>query len=266
MENKTQQMGISLVLAKPDVQRRFEQILGKKAQGFISSVINTVNNNKALKMCDPKTVLMSAVVAATLDLPIDKNLGFAWIIPYGNQASFQMGYKGYIQLAQRTGQYKTIHADKVFEGEFVSRNKLTGEIVFDWDNKKSDNVVGYTAYFKLINGFEKSLFWTAEEVETHAGRYSQAYKAKKKDSPWFTDYDIMAMKTVLKYLLSKWGILSIEMQSALKYDQGVVEDVETEKVSYPDNTDTEDAEVVDDFSDDKTPDDKVEKELFPDNK
>ncbi len=254
---QVQKMGFSAFMANPNYKKRFDEILGKKAQGFISSVINTVGNNPGLQKCDSNSILMAAVVAATLDLPVDKNLGFAWIIPYGNRASFQLGYKGYIQLAQRSGYYQTIHTDVVREGEFVSKNKLTGEIEFNWEGKTSDKVMGYTAFFKLSNGFEKAIFWTVDEVEAHAKRYSQAYKANKKDSPWFTDYDLMAMKTILKHILSKWGILSIEMQSAVRYDQGIVIDPDKDQVEYPDGAIIEDAEEVEDLGKDESADDQI---------
>jgi recombination protein RecT len=222
-------------------------MLGKKASGFLSSVINTVNNDKFLSKCDGHSVMMSAAVAAALDLPVDKNLGFAWIIPYGNKASFQLGFKGYVQLAQRSGKYKTINTGIVYEGQFLERNGLTGELKFDWNAKTSDTIVGYTAFFELLNGFEKAIFWTKEEVEAHAMRYSQAYKAGR-DTPWKSDFDLMAQKTLLKNILSRWGILSIEMEKAVKYDQGVISDIDTEKVDFPDNVEDVDGEVIDDFT------------------
>lgn len=215
---------IKSLLAKDNVKRRFEEILGQKAAGFMSSVINVVNGNTNLKECDPNSVLASAAVAASLDLPIDPNLGFAYIVPYKQKgvpkAQFQIGYKGFIQLAMRTGQYKTMNATEVYEGEIKSHNRITGELEFDFEGRKSDKVIGYVAYFRLINGFEKYWYMTREEVDQHAKRYSQTYK--RGFGKWTEDFDAMALKTVLKLLLSKYGILSIEMQTSLKADQAVI--------------------------------------------
>lgn len=202
--------------------KRFEEILGAKAQGFIASVVNLVNSDTNLSRVEPKTVVMSAVVAATLDLPVDKNLGFAYIIPYGNRAQFQMGYKGFIQLAIRTGLYRTINATEIYEGELVSQNRLTGEVVIDQSKKLSETVIGYASYFKLMNGFEKTLLMTVEEVRAHGKKHSKNYN--KPGSPWQTDFHSMALKTVLKRLLSHYGIMSVEMHRATEADQSVVLD------------------------------------------
>lgn len=148
-------------------------------------------------------------MAASLDLPINQNLGFAYIIPYGNEAQFQMGYKGYIQLAMRTGQYQTINAAEVYEGEIVKQNRFTGE--YEFGEKTSDKIVGYIAYFKLVNGFEKYLYMSIEEMQAHAKKFSKNYKGGT-DKWGITDFHSMAIKTVLKRLISKYGILSIEMQ------------------------------------------------------
>lgn len=223
------------LLCNVDYKKRFEEILGKKAQGFLSSVIN-VSSSPTLKDCEPTSIVSAAVVAATLDLPIDPNLGFAYIVPYntkkGNEkikvAQFQMGYKGFIQLAQRSGQYKTINATEVFEHEIKKVNRLTGEIEFNEDAEPSTKVVGYVGYFRLINGFEKALYMTREQLEAHGKKYSQSYKSKMdwvvKSSLWTTDFDSMATKTVIKLLISKYGPLSIEMQKAVAADQAFVKE------------------------------------------
>ena len=272
-ENKQQQpQAITTVkglLCGVDYKKRFEEILGKKAQAFISSVIN-VANSPGLKGCEPDSVVSAAVVAATLDLPIDPNLGFAYIVPYNTErdnvpiklAQFQMGYKGFIQLGQRSGQYKTINAVEVFENEIQSINKLTGEIKFNDNPKPSTKVVGYVAYFSLLNGFEKAMYMTREQLELHGKRYSQSYKSKKnwvvKQSLWTTDFDTMATKTVIKRLLSKYGPMSIEMQIAIQADQEVVnkkvvdgEDING-NLEYPDNpSNVVDAEYTDENNDSK---------------
>lgn len=267
MENKKQKSsqlktGITHLLSQPAIQKRFEDILGKKAQGFISSIINTVSNDKALQACEPQSILRAAAIAATLDLPIDRNLGFAWIIPYGQLASFQMGYKGFIQLALRTGEYVRMNVVPVYENQFQSFNHLTEELKADFSIDGEGSIVGYACYWRLRNNFEKVAYWTIAKVEKHAKRFSQAYRAKK-ESPWDTDFDKMAMKTVLKNTLSVWGILrlSIEMQRAITHDQGVIEENST--IVYPDGIDlTVEAEEelnkkkAEDFENDSEPDDE----------
>ncbi len=231
-QNKVGSVTINSLLKQDVYKKRFNELLGKKAPGFISSIIN-VSNLPSLKDADPNTIISSAVVAASLDLPIDQNLGFAYIVPYnkkneGKKAQFQMGYKGYIQLAMRTSQYKTINAIEVYEGEIKRVNRLTGEVEFNEDESliDRDNVVGYIAYFKLVNGFEKTLYMSKEEMEKHAKTYSQSYRSTKdwvvRDSLWTTSFDDMAIKTILKRLLSKYGILSIDMQTAITSDQAAI--------------------------------------------
>lgn len=215
------------------IQERFEKLLGKKAQGFISSVLQIVNTSKQLQEVDPGTVLNAAATAAALDLPINQNLGFAWIVPYKGKAQFQMGWKGFVQLALRTGQYKAINAVKVHENQFKSYNALTEELNADFSKDGEGEVVGYAAYFKLLNGMEKTCFWTKAAVIKHAKKYSQAYS--QKFSPWQDpdQFDAMCLKTVIKSMISKWGIMSIEMQTAQLADQAVVE--EEGKFMYVDN-------------------------------
>lgn len=216
-------------------KKRINEIMGKKAASFMASIVN-VSNLPGLKDAEPNSIISSSIVAATLDLPIDQNLGFAYIVPYNTKdgdnfikkAQFQMGYKGYIQLAMRTGQYKTINAIEVYKGEISRVNRLTGEIEFNTDESLIDRdiVTGYIAYYKLLNGFEKMIYMSREEMEKHAKKYSQSYSSKKQwvvnSSLWSTDFDGMAIKTVIKRLLSKYGILSIEMQNAITNDQAVM--------------------------------------------
>ena len=230
-KNNVKVAGIKQLLDMDVYKKRINEIMGKKAAPFMASIVN-VSNLPSLKDSDPNSIISSAIVAATLDLPIDQNLGFAYIVPYntkeGKKAQFQMGYRGYIQLAMRTGQYKTINAIEIYKGEIKRVNRLTGEIEFndDEDLIDRDTVVGYMAYFKLLNGFEKTLYMTKEEMERHAKKYSQSYGSSKdwvsKNSLWSTDFDGMAIKTVIKRLLSKYGILSVEMQNAITNDQAVM--------------------------------------------
>lgn len=223
------------LVARMDYKKRFEDILGKKAPAFISSLLSLTNSKNELKVCDPKSIISASMIAATLDLPINPNLGFAHLVPYSNVAQFQMGWKGFVQLAIRTGLYKTMNAAEIYEGELINYNRITGDTVIDETQRKSNKVVAYVAYFKLTTGFEKYLLMTVDQVERHARRYSKAFA--KPGTPWQINFDAMALKTVLKMLLSKYGILSVEMQKALHYDQGVISETpEGEKVEYPDGT------------------------------
>ena len=221
------------LLAQPQYADRFRQVLGERAPQFVSSVI-AVSNGFG-KPVDPRSVIAAAMQAATLDLPVNKDLGFAWIIPYGGVAQFQMGARGYVQLALRTGQYKTINVCDVRDGEFKSYNKLTGKLMLDDNEHPEKKIVGYAAYFELVNGFEKSEYWSIDRVKEHAQRFSQSYKSGR-DSPWKSDFDAMSRKTVLKSLLSRWGILSVQMQDAITGDQAARPEVESDSgVTYPDN-------------------------------
>lgn len=231
--NRTQTaVSLRSLAESPAYQNRFKELLRDRAPQFVASLVQLVNGSKHLQECEPNTVISAAITAAALDLPIEKNLGFAHIVPYKGQAQFQMGYKGFIQLAIRTGQYRFLNACVIHEGELIAANKLTGEIVIDTARKTSDRVVGYAAYFKLVNGYEHAEYWTAEEVEAHAKRFSQAYRSGW-DTPWKTDFDQMALKTVIKDLISHWGIMSITLQMAITQDQAVV--TADEAPAYADN-------------------------------
>lgn len=195
-----------------DIKRRFTEVLKEKAPQYMSSIINLVNSDTNLTKCEPMSVIASCMVAATLDLPVDKNLGYTWIVPYKDRATFQMGYKGYIQLALRSAQYRSINVIDVCEGELISWNKLTEELVIDFDRRKSDAIIGYAGYFELLNGFRKVVYWTKGEIDKHRATFS------KSPFGWDNYYDAMAKKTVIRNMLSKWGILSIEMQQAFSND------------------------------------------------
>lgn len=210
------------------MQAMVQERLGKRAGQFTTSLISLVNANENIASCSPLTVIQAALTAASMDLPINQNLGFAFIVPYKNhgvmEAQFQMGWKGFVQLAQRSGKFKTINTTDVREGEVIERDRMTGELKFDWCSDDAERkklpVIGYLAYFELLNGFSKSLYMTRAEVEAHAGRYSQSYKGGY-NSPWKSDFDLMAQKTALKLLLSKFAPLSTEMQEAIASDQSV---------------------------------------------
>jgi recombination protein RecT len=228
-----QQLTVKSLLSTDAVKQKFSEILQERAAGFTANLAVMVNNSAALSKCNPMSIVSAAVVSASLNLPLDPNLGFAAVVPYGDKATFQIMYKGLIQLAMRTGQYKTIGVTEIYEGELISQNRLTGIYVFDFDAKVSDRVIGYAAYFSLINGFEKTIYWDIAKVKAHGQKYSQSFR--KGYGLWNDDFDSMASKTVLKSLISKWGILSIEMQSAIKFDQGVVKDIDGVDVEYIDN-------------------------------
>jgi recombination protein RecT len=223
------QLTINQHFNSESVQRKFEKLLGQKSAGFISSILQTVNNNSLLAKADPATILNAAATAASLDLPINQSLGRAWIVPFKGQAQFQIGYKGFVELAQRTGQYRSINAIEIYENQYQGFNALTEEIDADFSVEGKGNVVGYAAYFELLNGFKKTVFWSKDKVEQHAKRFSKSFG----NGPWQTDFDAMAKKTVLKHTLSNWGILSIEMQTAQLADQAVIP--EDGKYQYVDN-------------------------------
>lgn len=224
------------IFQKEETKQKFQEILGKKSTGFITSVLAIISQSDMLKDSDPTSVYLSAMTAATLDLPINQNLWFAYILPYKSKdwtkAQFQIWYKWLIQLAQRSGQFKTISACAVYEWQILEENPLTG-FVFDFKNKKSDKVIGYASYFSLINGFEKTMYMTVEELQKHWSKFSQSFK--KWYGLWKDDFESMAIKTVLKLLLGKFAPLSVDMQKAVVADQAVIQDENLDIVDYVDN-------------------------------
>lgn len=267
-----QPLSVSGLLNKDAVKKKFEEILKDKAPAFISSVISATKSNPMLSNCDPNSIVSSAVVAATLDLPIQNNLGFAAIVPYNESyqdnngnwqkrsvAQFQMMWRGFVQLAWRSGQYQTINAAPIYAGELVKYNRITGEIVIDETKRTKDEVIGYCAYFKLINGAEKYLYMNVGEVRAHGEKFSKSFK--NKSSMWQKDFNAMALKTVLKALLSKYGILSVEMQKSLTYDQAVIHSVEDDTVSYPDNAEVVEVEVINEDPNSTTSEEPIQSNL-----
>lgn len=217
------QQSIGELMRSPGITAKIKDVLGneKVAAGFISSVISVASGSKQLRAANPMTVVGAAMVAATLQLPIVPTIGLAYIVPYKGQAQFQISYKGLIELAERSGQFRNIIDEVVYEGQLIKKNRFSGEYIFDEDAKTSDKVIGYMARFDLINGFSKTIFWTIDEVKAHAMKFSQAFR-NGYDSPWRSDFDAMARKTVLKALFSKYAPKSIQMQNAIQYDQSVV--------------------------------------------
>lgn len=226
------------IFASELTQKKFREMLGQKAQGFITSLLQIASTGD-LALAEPWSVYYAACSAATMDLPINQNLGFAWIIGYKKgydgpvMAQFQMGYKGYNQLALRTGQYARLNNLPVYGNQFKSWNEMSEELVADFSVEGVGEPVGYLAYFKLINGFEKTVYWSRDKVVKHAKKYSKSFDNPK--GKWRTDFDAMALKTVLKHALSRWGILSIEMQRAILVDQAVILDEEGTTVDFVDN-------------------------------
>lgn len=225
---------IKAFLANPDIQQRMNDLLKERASEFATSILAAVQNDKNLAICEPATIFSAAMTAASLNLPINSNLGFAYLIPYKNnklgvwQAQFQMGWKGFVQLAQRTGQYRTIGATEVYEGQLIDENPVLGN-TFDWKAKKSDKVVGYLAMFQLTTGFEKSLYMTTEQLQKHGLKFSQSYK--KGYGLWKDDFHSMALKTVIKLLISKFGPMNTSVSKAVEFDQAVIDG----DIIYPDN-------------------------------
>lgn len=237
-------------------QQYLSQVLGEKKSSFVNNVTALVTNNKALQECEPSTTIYAAIKATALDLPLDQNLGFAYVIPYRNnkesktEAQFQMGYKGYIQLAMRSGQFRTINVRDVREGEIVDEDFVSGELKFaklPADKRNDAPIIGFVAYFELTNGFRKMSYWSVEELKAHGLRYSQTFASKnaytRDNSKWATDFEAMASKTVLKLLLAKYAPLSVEMQNAVKIDQAVIRDAQGTP-DYVDAVEEQTAEIV----------------------
>lgn len=228
--NKSKSVSVAAYLKNDAITKRINELLGARAGQFTTSLITAVNESEKLAECEPRSVLNAALTASSMDLPINQNLGFAYLVPYRDNrkgvtlCQFQMGYKGFVQLAQRSGFYKTINASDVREGEIVGQDRLSGEIEFKWIEDDAEReqkpIAGYVAYIKMLNGFEKTLYWSKEKVLNHAQQYSKSF-AKYGTGLWKEQFDLMAKKTVLKSLLNGWGILSTELQTAIKFDQTI---------------------------------------------
>ena len=207
-------------------------VLGEKKGEFVSNLTALVSNDRNLQACEPQTLMYAALTATALNLPLDKNLGMAYVIPFKNgkagntEAQFQIGWKGLVTLAQRSGTIRLLNATDVREGELKKRNLLTGQIVIEpAEEREKKPIIGYAAYVMLSNGFEKTVYMSKEEVEAHAKRYSQTYRSSnqytRNASKWTTDFDAMALKTVLKQLINKWVPKDTKMNIALQADQSI---------------------------------------------
>lgn len=195
------------IVNSESIQTRLNNALGEQAGLFTLSLIDVYSSDTYLQKCDPGAVVAEAMKAAALRLPITKTLGFAYIVPYGNAPQFQIGYKGMIQLAMRTGQFKALNADAVYTGETVKTNRLTGSVEIG-GTATSDKAIGYFCYMELINGFSKTIYWEHDQVISHAKKFSKSFKSK--NSAWTTDTVSMCIKTVVRQLLSKWAPMSID--------------------------------------------------------
>lgn len=240
---------LKALLASPAIIKRLEEIIGKNTGSFCASLIQISNSNALLQRAEPNTVISAAIVAATLNLPINNALGFAYIVPFNNskagvvEAQFQIGYKGLIQLAMRSGQIKRLVTTEIYANQIISRNPIKGyEFDFDTQPEKHEPAVGYYAYMELVNGFIAEAYMSVEDVKAHATRYSQTYK--KGYGVWKDNFDAMAAKTVLKRLLTKYAPMSVEMQQAVIADQAVIHEIPqggdilvSSDYSYVDNPD-----------------------------
>ena len=218
-------------------QQQLKNVLKENAGTFAASLMELVTGDEKLLQCDSKLLMAEAMKAASLKLPLNKQLGYAYIVPYGKTPTMIIGYKGLYQLAIRSGLYKNINADVVYEGEYQGYDKITGELHLDGE-KVSDKPVGYFSFFELTNGFKKMMYMSVDEMATYCKKYSATMKNCKmsneqlaemaekqaKQGPgnsvgWYGNFNDMATKTVLRRLLSKYGYLSIEMQNAMSVDE-----------------------------------------------
>lgn len=226
-------------------QRKLQELVGKNAPAFATSVMQIANSNDMLAKADPHTVFSAAVMAAVMNLPISNQLGMAYIVPFNTkkkdangkeywvtEAQFQIGYKGWIQLALRSGQVKRISATPIYAGQLVKADPLRG-YEYDFTVEAKGQPIGYAAYLELLNGCEAELYMTRKQAEGHAGRYSETFK--KGFGVWKNNFDAMALKTVLKSLISKYAPKSVEMQQALQADQAVIRDVDNQEFDHIDN-------------------------------
>lgn len=238
-------------LNAPSVKQKFEDMLGKRAPQFMTSITSVVQNNSLLQKADVNSIIMGSAIAASMDLPLNANLGYAALVPFNSKdgcfAQLQIMVKGWTELFLRSGQCQSIICETVYDGQLVKKNKFTGEYIFDEDAKKSDKIIGFMAYFRLTNGFEKYEYMTIDEVKAHAQKFSQTFR--KGGGIWKDHFEEMAKKTALKKLLTKWAPKSIEMQQMAMFDQsvvnGTIDNMDEATPNYADNVTTNVEEVTD---------------------
>lgn len=244
---------LKAALKAPSVTAKFQEMLGKRAPQFMTSITSVVQNNALLQKADVNSIIMGAAVAASMDLPLNPNLGYAALVPFNSKdgcfAQVQIMIKGWTELFLRSGQCQAIVCETVYEGQLVKKNKFTGEYIFDEDAKKSDKIIGFMAYFKLTNGFEKYDYMTVEEVKAHAQKFSQTFR--KGGGIWKDHFEAMGQKTVLKRLLTKYAPKSLEMQQMAIFDQSVVkgniENLNDAVAEYADNPKATNAQAPTDY-------------------
>lgn len=230
-----QRLGLTAYLTQDAVKNQINQVVGgKDGARFISAIVSAVTANPALQECSNQSILSGALLGESLKLSPSPQLGQYYLVPFKNtkagitEAQFQLGYKGYIQLAIRTGQYKKLNVLAIKEGELIKFDPLNEEIevnlIEDEDKREKTPTVGYYAMFEYVNGFRKALYWSRSKMEAHALKYSKGYQAKKGFTFWEKDFDGMAYKTMLRQLISKWGVMSVDMATAIDADMAVIKE------------------------------------------
>jgi recombination protein RecT len=252
-KRKSGKMTFSTYLSQGAIRNKINDVIGgKNGQRFISAIVSATTNNPTLQECDNGSILSAALLGESLNLSPSPQLGQYYILPFndknkGKVAQFQLGYKGYIQLAIRSGQYKKLNVLAIKEGELIRFDPLNEEIevklIPDEEEREKAETIGYYAMFEYTNGFRKAIYWSKSKMEAHAMKYSKGYQAKKGYTFWEKDFDGMAYKTMLRQLISKWGIMSVEMASAIDGDMAVINDDGTK--DYVDNqVDSETGEII----------------------
>lgn len=278
LAKSNQRTGITAFLSSDAVQKQINTVVGgKNGTRFVTSVVSAVNANSALQECTNQSILSAALLGEALNLSPSPQLGHYYMVPFndkekGKVAQFQLGYKGYLQLAIRSGQYKKLNVLPIKEGELRYFDPLNEDIevnlIEDEESREKAKTIGYYAMFEYINGFKKAIYWSKSKMESHAIKYSAGYRAKKGYTFWEKDFDGMACKTMLRQLISKWGIMSIDMQTAYEKDNAVInEDGSATYVDNPDIIDIPAAEVVETTPAEKPADtaaDEAQKALFGD--
>lgn len=269
LAKKAQRLGLTSYLTQEAVKNQINNVIGgENGQRFISSIVSAVNNNPQLAQCTNQSILSSALLGESLKLSPSPQLGQYYLVPFkdknkGMVAQFNLGYKGYIQLAIRSGQYKKLNVLAIKEGELVKFDPLNEEIevnlIENEEEREKTPTTGYYAFFEYINGFRKAIYWSKARMEAHALKYSAGYRAKKGYTFWEKDFDAMAYKTMLRQLISKWGIMSIDMQSAIDADMSVINEDGTK--DYVDNNQEIIENTVDEKKQPKEPE-SVQRALF----
>lgn len=256
LTKSNQRLGLTAYLTQDAVKNQINSVIGgKDGQRFISSIVSAVNTNPALQECSNPSILSGALLGESLKLSPSPQLGQYYLVPFndrerGKVAQFQLGYKGYIQLAIRSGMYKKLNVLAIKEGELVRFDPMNEDIevnlIDDEEARENAPTAGYYAMFEYTNGFRKAIYWSKAKMEAHALKYSQGYKAKKGYTFWEKDFDGMAYKTMLRQLISKWGIMSIDMQTAIDADMAVINDDGTKVYvdNEPEIVDTTPADMV----------------------